>query len=115
MKNVSVKLFLAVMWRGLCQAFGWFFGLFGYKRDGKFAKCVWGLFAISVAVIMVTRAVMMVTEAVEYYYEEYYKEANCYDPSCCYANYISEHVYYHEAGRGEGYVYNTRKGKKTRK
>lgn len=113
MKKFSVKLFLAVMLRGLCQAFGWFFGLFGYKRDGKFAKCVWGLFAISVAVIMVIRAVMMVTEAVEYYYEEYYKEAHCYDPSCCYANYISEHVYYHEACSGEGYVYNTLKGKKT--
>ena len=25
-------MFFTVMWRGLCQALGWFFGLFGYKR-----------------------------------------------------------------------------------
>lgn len=25
------------------QALEWFFGLFEYKRDSKFAKCVWGL------------------------------------------------------------------------
>lgn len=42
MKRVSAKMFFTVLWRGTCQALGWFFGLFGYKRDGKFAKCVWG-------------------------------------------------------------------------
>ena len=45
-------MFFTVLWRGLCQAFGWFCGLFGYKRDGKFAKCVWGLFATSATVAM---------------------------------------------------------------
>ena len=38
MKKVSAKLFFTVLWRGLCQVLGWFFGLFGYKTDGKFAK-----------------------------------------------------------------------------
>ena len=47
MKKVSASLFFAVLWKGVCQVLGWFFGLFGYKRDGKFAKCVWGLFAVS--------------------------------------------------------------------
>ena len=47
MEKVSTKEFFTVMWRGVRQALGWFFGLFGYKRDGKFAKCVWGLFATS--------------------------------------------------------------------
>lgn len=32
MKRISVSLFFAVMWKGICQALGWFFGLFGYKR-----------------------------------------------------------------------------------
>lgn len=40
MEKVSVGLFFAVLWKGFCQTLGWFFGLFGYKRDGKFAKCV---------------------------------------------------------------------------
>lgn len=52
MRRVSYKVFFTIMWRGLCQAFGWFFGLFGYRRDGKFAKCVWGIFSLSAAIIM---------------------------------------------------------------
>lgn len=28
-------MFFMVLWRDLCQALGWFFGLFGYKRDGN--------------------------------------------------------------------------------
>ena len=52
MKKVSANLVLAVMWKGICQLLGWFFGLFGYKRDGKFAKCIWGLFATSGAIII---------------------------------------------------------------
>ena len=37
MEKISVKEFFTVLWIGLCQTLGWFFGLFGYKRDGKFA------------------------------------------------------------------------------
>ena len=52
MKKVSASLVLAVMWKGICQVLEWFFGLFGYKRDGKYAKCVWGIFATSSALVM---------------------------------------------------------------
>ena len=45
-------MFFSVVWMGICQVLGWFFGLFGYKRDGKFAKCVWGLFSVSAAIFM---------------------------------------------------------------
>lgn len=45
-------MFFNVMWRGICQVMGWFFGLFGYKRDGRFARCVWGVFSISGTVVM---------------------------------------------------------------
>lgn len=51
MRKVSAKLFFTVLWRGVCQAIKWFFGLFGYKRDGKYAKCVWGLFATSCEIV----------------------------------------------------------------
>lgn len=51
MEKVSTKEFFMVMWRGVYQTLGWFFGLFGYKKDGKFAKCVWGLFATSAAIL----------------------------------------------------------------
>ena len=59
-------MFFTVMWRGLCQALGWLFGLFGYKRDGKFAKCVWGMFATSAAVIV---GIFAIAKFVEYVFE----------------------------------------------
>ena len=47
MKKISASMFFTVLWRSLCQATRWSFGLFGYKRDGRFARCVWVLFAAS--------------------------------------------------------------------
>ena len=64
MKKVSCKMFFTVVWRGICQVLGWFFGLFGYKRDGKFAKCVWGLFAVSASIVM---AILAITASTEFY------------------------------------------------
>lgn len=55
-------MFFAVLWQGIRQAFAWFLGLFGYKRDGKFAKCVWCVFAASAAIVMAIFAVVMVKE-----------------------------------------------------
>ena len=52
MKKVSAKMFFTVMWRGVCQAVSWFFGLFGFKRNGKYAKIIWGVFATSAAIFM---------------------------------------------------------------
>ena len=64
MKKVSARMFFTVMWGGLCQALGCFFGLFGYKRDGKFAKCVWGLFATSGSIVMTLFALALLCSAV---------------------------------------------------
>ena len=33
MKKVSANVFFTVLWSGVCQVVGWFFGLFGYKRS----------------------------------------------------------------------------------
>ena len=107
MKKISVSLFFTVLWRGLCQALGWFFGLFGYKSDGKFAKCVWRLFATSIAVVLAVFAVVLVTSIGETIYDKYYKEAHCYDPDCNYSEYISKNVYFHNLNDGKGYVFNS--------
>ena len=71
MKRVTTKEFFTMMWRGVRQAIGWFFGLFGYKRDGKFAKCIWGVFATSAAVILAVFAIVLVSSLVETIYEKY--------------------------------------------
>lgn len=113
MKKVSVKMFFTVLWRGVCQAFGWFFGLFGYKRDGKFAKCVWGLFATSSAITMAIVAGLLAFAAymgLSDYFRN--KGHSCEDPTCYENRCLYNDIYYHAAGGTDGYVYNVDTGKK---
>ena len=112
MKKISVKMFFTVMWRGLCQALRWFFGLFGYKRDGMFAKCVGGVFSCSAAILMGLFALVAVTSFCEMVYEKHYKEAHCYDPDCLFSEFLGDNIYYHSLSDGRGYVFNSQDKKK---
>jgi hypothetical protein len=112
MKKVSVSLFFAVMWKGVCQALGWFLGLFGYKKDGKFAKCVWGLFATSGAIIMAFFALAIVCAGVEVAYEHWFKGHDCDDEYCYHSEYVNRDIYFHNTEDGKGYIYNKRTGEK---
>ena len=112
MEKVSGKEFFTVMWRGVCQALGWFFGLFGYKRDGKFAKCIWGLFATSATVIVTFVAgalIYALWDEVETKWDRY---QGCNDSECYAVTCISRDVYYHNHDDGKGYVFNIRTGEK---
>ncbi len=116
MKKVSVKMFFTVLWRGLCQALGWFFGLFGYKRDGKFAKCVWGLFATSATVIVGIFAIALVCVVGEELYDKYHhRYHSCDDPDCYENTFISRDIYFHNHEDGKGYIFNIHTGEKTLK
>ena len=112
MKKVSVALFFAVLCKGLGQVLDSFLELFGYKKDGKFAKCVWGLFATSASVIVTLLAVVGVWSVGEVIYDSHYKEAHCYDPDCNFSEYISENIYYHNIDDGKGYIFNSLTGEK---
>ena len=112
MKRVSAKMFFTVLWRGLCQALGWFLGLFGYKRDGKFAKCVWGLFATSGSIIMAFFALAIICAGVEVAYEHWFKGHDCDDEYCYHSEYINRYIYFHNTEDGKGYIYNKRTGEK---
>ena len=106
-------MFFMVMWRGLCQALGWFFGLFGYKRDGKFAKCVWGLFATSAAVVMGIIAITVVYAVGDELWRWYGRlHRNCDDPYCYENTFISRDTYFHNHDDGKGYIYDIRTGRK---
>ena len=114
MKRISAKEFFTVMWRGLYQALGWFFGLFGYKRDGKFAKCVWGLFATSSAIIACIFAVGFSYAAGSALYGWYtQRHHECNNPDCYENTYVSRSIYYHNQHNGKGYVYDISDGRKT--
>ena len=112
MKKVSAKVFFTVVWRGICQVLAWFFGLFGYKRDGKFAKCVWGLFATSGSIIMAFFALAIICAGVEVAYEHWFKGHDCDDEYCYHSEYINRDIYFHNTEDGKGYIYNKRTGEK---
>lgn len=112
MKKVSAKVFFTVVWRGICQTLAWFFGLFGYKRDGKFAKCVWGLFATSAAIIMAFFALAIICAGAEVAYEHWFKGHDCDDEYCYHSEYINREIYFHNTEDGKGYIYNKRTGEK---
>lgn len=104
MKNVSCKMFFSVLWRGICQALGWFFGLFGYKREGKFAKCVWGMFSISAAILMTILAGIAIYGCYEHF-----------ERKCRFANYVEEEGgtyvsstlgYFPDYDGNKGYIFN---------
>ena len=106
-------MFFTVMWRGLCQALGWFFGLFGYKRDGKFAKCVWGMFATSATIIMAIIAIgfiRFVGYEVYYWYEG--QHHSCVGEHCWANTHINGDIYFHHHKEGKGYLYNLNTGQK---
>ncbi len=113
MKKVSAKMFFAVMCSGLCQAIVWFFGRFDYKRNGKFAKCIWGLFTTSAAVIMGILAIIGVysigEEVCNWYGRQHF---SCVDPYCYENTFISRDIYFHNHDDGKGYIYNIRTGEK---
>lgn len=113
MKRVSARMFFMVLWRGLCQALGWFFGLFGYKKNGKFAKCIWGLFATSAAIVMGIIAIAVVYAVGDELWRWYGRQhRNCDDPYCYENTFVSRDIYFHNHDDGKGYIYNIRTGEK---
>lgn len=113
MKKVSAKLFFSVLWKGVCQALEWFFGLFGYKKQGLYGFVVWRLFAASVTVILALFAVVFACKMVDVVYEKYFEDRYCYDPDCYNSEYLGTNIYYHDSGDGRSYVFNSLTEEKT--
>lgn len=111
MKRISARVFFTVVWKGVCQALGWFFGLFGYNREGKFAKCVWGLFSLSAAIIVAYVAGAMIYISCMDFYRIHCQASEDY----CNTTYISRNVMMYSNEKDQSYILNTHTGKKTLK
>lgn len=110
MKKVSSRMFFTVLWSGVCQAIRWFVGLFGYKRNGKYAKVIWGIFATSAAIFMAMLAVVAVVATID---EMKPRHSECDDPDCYENTFVSRDIYYHDHVNGRGYVFNSLTGEHT--
>lgn len=111
MKKISARMFFTVVWRGVCQVLRWFLGLFGFEREGKFAKCLWGLFATSATVVMVIVAGMfsyVAWDEVSRRWDGWFH--NCKDPSCYENLCMGYDIYFHNPEHGKGYIYQVTTG-----
>lgn len=52
-RTISLKLFLTVIVRGICQMFGYIGRLFGYKDRNSFTKVLWRISAFCLTSIIV--------------------------------------------------------------
>lgn len=59
-KEISVKLFFTVLWRGVCQVLKAIGKLFGYKEGTTFGKMVWRVFATCVTTLLLLLTVSVV-------------------------------------------------------
>ena len=105
-------MFFTVLWRGVCQAVEWCFGLFGFRREGRFARCIWGLFATSGAIVMASFAALMVY-CLGMEMQRWYHRSHCSSDGYCYhAEHVNRDIYYHNTEDGKSYIYNKRTGEK---
>ncbi|MBQ0057227.1 MAG: WG repeat-containing protein [Bacteroidales bacterium] len=113
MKNITSKLFFTVIWKGICQVMNWFFGLFGYNHDSKFAKYAWRIFSTSAAVVMVVFACATIYEKYESFMKDY-KYAKHIELRDC--EYVSRTIGYIPDYTGsDGYLIDKQDGRKVLK
>ena len=93
----------------MCQAVGWFFGLFGFRRDGKFAKCLKGMIMVGVAVFVVAGAFVLVRDGYAWCKQKF---VGCDKRYCYAARNIWDNIYFHDHGDGKGFVYNRLTGER---
>lgn len=102
-KDISLKLFLLVMWRGICQAFSFIGKFLGYKKDTPFDRMIARACSVSLTVVVALIAVAAFTSFIEeiaypqwirpYTSEKVYSERHL-------SNHILfQEMYYQEDGR----------------
>ena len=114
MKTVSVKLFFAVIGRGIKQAAVWVAKLFGYKEGTTFGKIVWRVFAFSASLTMLIIACVF-TYALVCFTQDKIQMSKYRSVNYCHEynnTYVSPYVIYHDAYDG-GYIYNKITGLRT--
>ena len=100
-------MFFTVLWRGICQGVGSVLSVFGYKKDGRIARIVWGLFATSAAVIMAVCAFALVCGICYDLNDNYFRRFRCCNNEYCYAiEYVSPTLRFHNHSDGKGYIFN---------
>lgn len=110
-KRISFKLFFTVLWRGICQVFGFIGRLFGYKDESTYAKVVWRIFAGCVTMLVALFTIALTYSFVdEVVYDKWIRphtmKALVYDEKHISNHVVFQQIYYSDKGR----LYDKNKG-----
>lgn len=112
-KRISFSLFVAVIWKGICQAFTFVGGLFGYKKNSSFAHFMWNLTSTSIAAILfVIAAVLMVEFTKDYIIEPANKYIFNGPTEWDYEFAMNDRLSFFECNEGNSYIFDKKKDKK---
>lgn len=104
---------MAAAWMKLWHGLGWFFRLLGYGKKNVFAKCVWGIFAVCLFVVVVFSGVGMVCSLCRELSREFSCEVGVCSREYCWRNTpVCGDICYHESDDENGYIYNKQTRKK---
>ncbi|MBR3609392.1 MAG: hypothetical protein IKL50_05865, partial [Bacteroidales bacterium] len=110
-KRISLKLFLTVLWRGICQAFGFIPKLLGYKDESTYVRAIWKILITCVAIVAtIITCGFLYCFGVDIVYDKwikpYIQESNIY-----WTQYLSNHIVFQEMSTGTGRIYDTTRDK----
>ncbi len=110
-KTISFKLFLTVLWRGVCQVLRFIGKAFGYKDESTYAKVVWRIFAGCVTgLIALFTGCVFYCFATEVVYDEWIKPLT--EDSGYSQNILSNRIsYQYMYTSGQGRIYDVDKDK----
>lgn len=101
-KKISFKLFVTVLWRGICQVIQPIAKLFGYKEEGTLSRIIWRTFATCLTLVLLVFTVALVYTVANEVYREWIRPNTS---ECVYdTNHLSNHLvyqnfYYRDKGR----------------
>lgn len=106
-KKVSLKLFLTVLWRGICQVFQFVARLFGYKGKGTFAKVIWGVFASCMTIVVSIFTIAFLCFFVEDVVYEDWIQPHTADARVWDSKHISNYIVFQDIyGADKGRIFN---------
>lgn len=111
-KKVSFRLFVTVVWKGICQLFGWIGDILGFKDESRYGRTVKRIISGSIASVFLLAAITTAYFICTGLYDEIANKFSDKGKEYTY-QYISRYIDYYYIDGGKGYLCESKDGRKT--
>lgn len=111
-KKVSFRLFVTVVWKGICQFFGWIGYILGFKDESRYGRSVKRIISGSIASVFLLMAITIAYLICTGLYDEIANKFSDKGKEYTY-QYISRYIDYYYIDGGKGYLCESNDGTKT--